>query len=500
MAFLLTLALLLSCFPVFSLQVHAATTASGTCGDNLTWVLDEEGTLTISGTGDMESYTVFIPSGVGTAPWYSEKDNIKKVVIEPGIVNVGAYAFYSCGNMTSVTIPDSVIAIEGYAFNECSGLTEVTIPDSVTTFGEGVFYDCHQLTSVTIPDSVDTIPDRMFKYCYGLTNITIPVSITEFGESAFEACVNLTDVYYNGTKSQWDRISVDIGNKTLIKATVHTLSDPLCKIVFQPVDAEVTAGVKAQFDVTATDAAFYQWQYRRNENTSWFNTTLPGYDASILYVPATLSRNGYQYRCRITGTDGRIIYSEPAMLTVLDSIVITTQPTRQVATSDENATFTVAAEGAGLTYQWLYRKNDEDTWKKTGMVGNETNTLTVPALVSRNGYQYMCAITDENGVKINSKVAVLSTIGFTVDPADQTAAVNTSAVFTATAEGQNLTYQWQYRKSEDGAWMNTSLSGCKTDTLTVLAIASRNGYQYRCRITDELGIIRYSDPATLTVE
>ena len=271
-------------------------------------------------------------------------------------------------------------------------------------------------------------------------------------------------------------------------------------IIQHPADVEIVAGFGAVFTVEATDVASYKWQYRRNENAPWVNTTLGGNKTNTLTVPAILSRNGYQYRCRITGNNGKILYTEPATLTVLDSIIITSQPTRQIVNVNDNATFTLIAEGAGLTYQWLYRKGDDDFWKQTGMEGNKTNTLTVPAILSRNGYQYMCAITDENGIKINSKVSVLSTIGFAAHPEDQCVPVNTQAVFSVTAEGQEIVYQWQYRKSEKSGWFNTSLPGATTDTLTVEALASRNGYQYRCRITDARGTIRYSEEATLTVE
>ena len=271
------------------------------------------------------------------------------------------------------------------------------------------------------------------------------------------------------------------------------------EIVKQPENVEITAGFVANFTVEATEVAAYKWQYRRNEDAPWVNTTLPGNRTATLSVPAVLSRNGYQYRCRITGNNGRIVCTEAATLTVFDSIIISEQPMRQIVNVDSNATFTVVAEGAGLTYQWLYRKSDDDFWKQTGMTGNKTPTLTVPAAITRNGYQYMCGITDENNVKVYTKVAVLSAIGFTVQPEDKVVPADTDAVFAVEAKGQNLTYKWQYRKSATGSWLSTSLPGFDTNTLTVKATASRNGYQYRCGITDALGTLVYSDVATLTI-
>ena len=80
--------------------------ASGECsknGDNLTWVLTGDGTLTISGSGEMKDYRSYSP-----APWYSNRTKILSVVVEPGATSVGDYAFYACLKLTSVRLPGDV--------------------------------------------------------------------------------------------------------------------------------------------------------------------------------------------------------------------------------------------------------------------------------------------------------------------------------------------------------------------------------------------------------
>ncbi|MBQ7436712.1 MAG: leucine-rich repeat protein [Oscillospiraceae bacterium] len=220
--------------------------ASGTCGDNLTWSLDENGTLTISGTGAMDD----------GQEWYDQSGDIKSVVIENGVTSIGGYAFQGCGNLGSVTFaPGSQLAsIGGYAFQGCGNLGSIEIPSGVTTIGELAFYNCVNLESVTftagsnltsignrafelcvtlrsieIPESVTSIGASAFKSCEGLLSIEIPASVRSIGDEAFLNCTylesvtftagsNLTsigdyafdgcesDIWYHGTESQWSNI------------------------------------------------------------------------------------------------------------------------------------------------------------------------------------------------------------------------------------------------------------------------------------------------------
>ena len=181
---LLCVLLLASLLPV---SAFADTTASGTCGKNLTWTL-EDGVLTISGTGEMEDYYAT------TAPWGENCSLIKSVVISDGVTSIGYGAFSGCSSLTSVTIPDSVTSIRYDAFSGCSSLTSVTIPDSVTSIRSCAFKGCSSLTSVTIPDSVTSIDNSAFYGCSSLTSVTIPHGVTSIGERAFYNCSSLTSV------------------------------------------------------------------------------------------------------------------------------------------------------------------------------------------------------------------------------------------------------------------------------------------------------------------
>ena len=150
---LLSLILVLSLFPI---SAQAATSNSGSCGKFLKWNL-KDGTLTISGRGEMTDY-----SSSKHAPWSTL---IKRVRIEEGVTSIGDYAFKNCSKLSSVELPESLTDIGSCAFRLCAALTEFTIPDSVTSIGDYAFCACKSLSSVTIPDSVTSIGDRAFAGC-----------------------------------------------------------------------------------------------------------------------------------------------------------------------------------------------------------------------------------------------------------------------------------------------------------------------------------------------
>ena len=103
--------------PGLSAEPTGDETASGTCGDGLTWTL-ADGVLTISGKGAMDDYRR------NTMPWYENRNDVVSVVIEYGVTRIGEQAFSGC-KLTSVSIPNSMVEIGAYAFILSSSQTEV---------------------------------------------------------------------------------------------------------------------------------------------------------------------------------------------------------------------------------------------------------------------------------------------------------------------------------------------------------------------------------------
>ena len=190
--------------------------SSGTCGENVNYSLDDTGTLTISGSGNMKNYL-----SMTNIPWYSNKGKIKKVIIEEGVTSIGNMAFDGCTSLSSVEIPDGVTSIERFAFYQCTSLSSVVIPESVTSIWDGAFedctslssvvikegvtsigyrafYNCTSLSSVEIPEGVTSIGERTFYGCTSLSSVVIPENVTSIGDYAFEGCTSLSDVKYCG--------------------------------------------------------------------------------------------------------------------------------------------------------------------------------------------------------------------------------------------------------------------------------------------------------------
>ncbi len=163
---------------LFGVKAEAATT-SGTCGENLTWNFDENtGTLTISGTGEMNSYSA------SQRPWNTYVSQIKKVVIGFGATNIGKRAFYACSNLTNVQFSESVTSIGEFAFYSCSSIKSIDMPNSIKEIGGSAFSDCYNLTNISIPNSVTKIGSMAFCYC-PFTSIVIPRTVTSIGNQAF---------------------------------------------------------------------------------------------------------------------------------------------------------------------------------------------------------------------------------------------------------------------------------------------------------------------------
>ncbi|MGH3056378.1 MAG: immunoglobulin domain-containing protein, partial [Gaiellaceae bacterium] len=181
-------------------------------------------------------------------------------------------------------------------------------------------------------------------------------------------------------------------------------------------------------------------------------------------------------------------------------VTISAQPASASAVSGASATFTVAATGDGLAFQWQRSVDAGLTWAT--IVGAVTASYTIAAVdTSFDGYQFRVVVTGPNSSVTSSAVtlsvaAAIKPPAISVQPTDQSVAAGANASFSVTATGTSLAYLWQ--SSLDGTtW--TNLSGATGATLTISAVAPNDsGKRFRAVVSNSAGSVN-SSPALLTV-
>ena len=214
--------------PAFILAVLMTLTAivvvpvgAETSGDWQYTVSNNEATITrYTGTatdvvipGEIDGYTV-----TGIAEWAFEESNLTSVTIPDCVTVIGQGAFYNCQSLANITIPESVVTIEYGAFYNCRSLTSITIPESVTTLGDSAFSSCRGLTSVTLSGNVTSFGNFVFGQCFAVKVVIISDSVTKIGAFSFYNSSIIETVYYEGSQSDWNNLSVLEGNDPLLNA------------------------------------------------------------------------------------------------------------------------------------------------------------------------------------------------------------------------------------------------------------------------------------------
>ena len=164
--------------------------ASGTFGaqsNNLTWTVDRNYTLTISGSGEMEFFNA-------SEPWAEYRYQLRKIVVEEGVTNL-SNVFRLHNQVTEVSLPNTLRVIEAQAFDQCSSITHLELPESVDSIGEGVFYLCESLQEIRIPSRVTMINSSLFRGCRGLRSVEFPNGLTRILTTAFQYCNELNALH-----------------------------------------------------------------------------------------------------------------------------------------------------------------------------------------------------------------------------------------------------------------------------------------------------------------
>ncbi len=142
-------------FMAFSVaSVSADTIDSGDCGQNVSWVLTDDYTLTITGSGAISDYSYGYSTGA--SPWRTYMPFIKKVIIAEGITSIGAFSFanYDDTSLETVILPNDLRSVNEYAFYDCNRISTINIPSSIDSIGRYAFYGCIGMEGTTFPNTV----------------------------------------------------------------------------------------------------------------------------------------------------------------------------------------------------------------------------------------------------------------------------------------------------------------------------------------------------------
>ena len=469
---------------------------SGKCGENLTWTLDRNGLLTISGTGEMTDY----PHGT-SAPWINLF--VKEAIVESGVTSIGDSAFRSSNSfltdLVEITLPETLVSIGNMAFYN-SGIKEISIPDSVTFIGSSAFEGC-AIKEVVIPDSVKTIgekafaggtftgsaltyvqlpkglteiPDNMFEECRSLKEITIPETVTKIGWKAFRGCYQLESFNFHGNLEVLEDYAFENCAFTSIRLPDSITSMESC--VFENCSKleEVILPKKL------TKISFGLFRHCH----SLTSVTIPS-TVKTIRTDAFRDCSSLEYieiPNSVTSIEGGVFMD-------CTSLVAVQWPTN--APIIGNMTF---ADCSSLLAIFLPAKLKEI---KANAFTRCSNLTEIHYLGTEPQLGKLKVAARGNDSLLNADW-YLSTIP-TKQPKDVTTTVGKTVKFSTAASRSGCKFQWYYFAPDGTEWLPASGKSAKTATYSFTAKESHDGYWYCCLITDPYDNEIETVPVLLTV-
>ena len=345
-----------------------------------------------------------------------------------------------------------------------------------------------------LPKSIVSVGNGAFSQCSNLKEISFNSAAPTFEESSF-ADVTAT-VYYPANDPSWtEEVRQNYGGTLTWMAKEVEPEEKELTILKQPESVTGKIGDTAIFTVEADgDDVAYQWQYCNSGSNTWKNSSMAGADTNSIEVKITKGRIGQKYCCILKDSRENQLITEEAQINQLaeKKLVITKQPKSITGKIGDTAVFVVEAEGEGVTYQWQYCNSGSSTWKNSSMTGSTTNSIEVKITKGRIGQKYRCILKDSKGNKLTTEeVQIIQAeekkLAILQQPESVTGKIGETAVFTVEAEGEGVTYQWQYCSSGSSSWKNSSMTGSTTNSIEVKITKGRIGQKYRCILKDSKG-------------
>ena len=500
------------------------------CGENITWELQEDGTLVLTGTGNMYNYSV---KDSNYAPWYENRTSIKSIKIGDGITHIGEAAFYGCSKTTSVVFPKTLESIGSRAFYQL-GTRELTLPEKVTKLGTAVFEDS-QLRTVVLPDQLDILPDKtfcgsnhlrkvtfpsklktigdyVFASCYELESVVLPEGLETLGEGAFSSCgdyVRFGDYYsarsFNSVKlpstlkSIGDVAFLWCGSLESIDIPdgVTNIGDRTFAYCYHLSEVSISANMK-----TIAKDAFLQCKGLKNVTFRW---SAPAINANAWDIKATCyypSNNPAWTADMLQNYGGKITWIAKEMEKPSEGTGGGSgeNPGKDEGT-DSGSSGGESGSGSGNESESGSQGGESGSTggNESGNGGSESGGNSGSGSDSGSGSGGSGSGTGGSGSGSGSGGTGSYTFEITLQPSDQEVSQGEEAVFSVKAVGDGLTYQWQYSNNAGKTWGNSALEGNAADTQKVTGYRYRDGQLYRCIIKDKHGNEIVSNTAKLTV-
>ena len=372
-----------------------------------------------------------------------------------------------------------------YLFAGCESLKSVDLnhfDTSNVTQLYGMFSGCQSLVTVDLkPLNTSNVSElnELFKDCSNLMTVDVAgldTSNVSQTVSMFEGCrslkeLDLSDISLDTTKTKFFMSSMfkDCSSLETIYAGGHWDKNyPFGSSVFDGCDV-LQGGKGTVYDATKTGPAMAR---------------LDGYDDDMNPDP---------------DSKGYLTFKELEPEVVFE---ITKQPDSIEAVSGKYASFNIGAEGIGLTYQWQYKLPTGKSFVNAISAGSNTPDWEFKVTNAMDGRSYRCIVTDANGSELISEEAVLKIkpLPVIIEQPDNIIAVSgKTAVLHILAEGDDLTYQWQYKRATGTRFVNAGDEGAKSPDWEFVARKAWDGSLYRCVVTDKDGATVISNEVTFSI-
>ena len=290
------------------------------------------------------------------------------------------------------------------------------------------------------------------------------------------------------------KVSDEYGNVIYTRTVIVTMVNPV-KITMQPIDLVGKRGQTVFATVAASgEGLTYQWYFQTIGANTWIKSGFAGNNSSCLEILVNTTNTARRFKCIVTDKNGEKAETN-AIVVKAAEITIVRQPVNVGGRLNEIAKASVEASGDGLRYQWYFRTKGTTSWKKSGFIGFDTDTLSISINSNNVNREYYCNISDAYGntAKTNVITAVVSNLRITKQPVSLFGLAGETVTTIMTASGEELRYQWYFKSDGTTAWRKSGFAGNTTPCMAIPVNATSVARSYKCIVTDRYGVTAESD-------